>query len=110
MPAVALCTGDQAHGIVEGQAEDLDAEVNGIAGQISFGPAPIAVFDDEAGIGGQNEIARVLGEDLKFAFLEQRRQGCHAGGADLLARPAGCLRTATIKRWVGHSLSSNGVG
>jgi hypothetical protein len=28
----------------------------------------------------------------------------------LLARPAGCLRTATIKRWVGHSLSSNGVG
>jgi hypothetical protein len=38
---------------VEGQAQDLDGEVNGIAGQISFRPAPIGVLDDETGIGGQ---------------------------------------------------------
>jgi hypothetical protein len=55
---------------VEGQAEDLDAEVNGVAGEVAFRPAPVAVFDDETGKGGQNEIAGVLGEDLQFALLE----------------------------------------
>jgi hypothetical protein len=29
-PAAGLCGGDLAHGVVEGQAEDLDVEVNGI--------------------------------------------------------------------------------
>jgi hypothetical protein len=37
---------------VEGEAEHLDMEVDGIAGEVAFGPAPIAVFDDESGIGG----------------------------------------------------------
>ena len=32
---------DLAHGVVEGQAEDLGTEVNGVAGQIALGPAPI---------------------------------------------------------------------
>ena len=49
-PAVVLDAGDLAHGIVEGQAEDLDMKVNGVAGQVAFGPAPVAVFDDETGI------------------------------------------------------------
>jgi hypothetical protein len=31
---VTLCIGNQAHGIVEGQAEDLDAGVNGVAGEV----------------------------------------------------------------------------
>ena len=48
--------GDLAHGVVEGQAEDLDEEVDGVAGQIAFRPAPVAVFDDEAGIGGQGKL------------------------------------------------------
>ena len=52
-PAVVLCAGDLAHGVVEREAEDLDVEVNGVAGEVTFRPAPIAVFDDEAGIGGQ---------------------------------------------------------
>ena len=43
---------------MEGQAEDLDVEVDGVAGELAFGPAPVAVFDDEAGIGGQNEVVR----------------------------------------------------
>ena len=66
--------GDLAHGVVEGQTEDLDMEVNGVAGQIAFGPAPVAVFDDEAGIGGQNEIARLAGDELESAFLEKSNQ------------------------------------
>ena len=41
-----LGSSDLAHGVVEGQAEDLGAEVEGVAGQIALGPAPIGVFDD----------------------------------------------------------------
>jgi len=37
---------------VEGEAEHLDVEVNGVAGEVAFGPAPIAVLDDETGIPG----------------------------------------------------------
>ncbi len=86
-----LCAGDLAHGVVEGQAEDLDVEVNGVAGQIAFRPAPVAVFDDEAGIGGQATIARLAGDELESALLEQRHQRCQPGGADLLPRPSGFI-------------------
>ena len=107
-PAAGLCAGDLAHGVVEGQAEDLDVEVDGVAGEIAFGPAPVAVFDDEAGIGGQNKIAGLACDELESALLEQRNQRGQPGGADLFARPARALRT--IKQWVGHSLFSSGVG
>jgi hypothetical protein len=58
-PVVVLCAGDLAHGVVEGQSEDLDVEVNGITGEIAFRPAPVAIFDDEAGIGGRDKVARL---------------------------------------------------
>lgn len=89
MPADRLCAGDLAHCVVEGQAEDLDVEVDGVAGEVAFGPAPITVLDDEARIGGRNKIACVPGDKFKSALLEQRRQRGDAGGADLLARPSG---------------------
>ena len=79
--------GDLAHGVVKGQSEDLDEEVNGVAGQVTLGPAPVAVFDDEAGIGGQEVIAGGLFDELEGALLEQRDQGCQAGGADLAIFP-----------------------
>ena len=44
-----------AHGVVEGQIEDLDKEVDGIARQITLGPVPIGFFDDEAGKAGQTQ-------------------------------------------------------
>ena len=47
-----LGAGELPHGVVEGQAEHLNMEVNGIAGEVAFGPAPIAVFDDESGKDG----------------------------------------------------------
>ena len=59
---------DRTHGVVEREAEDLDVEVDGVAGQVSCGPAPVGVFDDEAGIGGQNKIARLAWDDLESAF------------------------------------------
>jgi len=31
-PAAGLCAGDLAHGVVAGQAEDLDVELNGVSG------------------------------------------------------------------------------
>ncbi len=110
MPAARLCAGDLAHGIVEGQAEHLDVEVNGVAGEIPFRPAPVAVFDDEAGIGGQNKIAGLARDELESALLQQRHQRREPGGADLFARPPGALRMSTMRRWAGHSLFSSGVG
>jgi len=93
---------------MEGQAENLDVEVNGVASEVALGPAPVTVFDDEAGIGGQNKIAGLLGNELKPALLKQRHQRRQPGGADLLARPPWALRT-TMRRWVDHSLFSNAV-
>jgi len=36
-----LCAGDLPHGVVEGVAEHLDMEVNGVAGEVSFLGRPI---------------------------------------------------------------------
>ena len=69
---------------MKGQAKNLDEKVDSVACQIAFRPAPVAVFDDKAGIGGQKEIARRLFDELEGALLEQRYQGCQARGADLL--------------------------
>jgi hypothetical protein len=51
-----LGSSDLAHGVVEGQAEDLGTEVDGVPGQIALGPAPIGVFDDQTGIGGKLKL------------------------------------------------------
>ena len=99
-----LGSSDLAHGVVEGQAEDLGTEVDGIAGQIALWPTPIGVFDDQTGIGGQGKIAGLALDQLETALLEQRGQRHHTGGADLLARPPG------FRGVDGHSLSSSGVG
>jgi hypothetical protein len=108
-PAVVLCLGDEPHGVVEGEAEDLDVEVNGVTGQIALRPAPVAVFDDEAGIGGQGKVVRLAYDELESALLQEWGQRDQPGGADLLARPAWSLPTVLI---IGgcHSLSSSGVG
>ena len=72
---------------MEGEAEHLDVEVDGVAGQVAFWPAPVAIFDDQTGIGGQNEVARLPWDELASAFFEQRNQRDQPGGADLFTRP-----------------------
>jgi hypothetical protein len=94
---------------VEGQSKHLDLEVDGVAGQIAFGPAPIAIFYDESGIGGQNKIARPAFDQLESALLQQRHQWDQPCGADLFARPAWSLPDVMITRGC-HSLFSSGVG
>jgi len=105
--------GDLAHGVMEGEAEHAHKEVDGVAGQIALGPAPVALFDQEAFIAGQFEVVGGPFEQLEAALLEQRRQGGEAGRPDLLVSPSAGLwalaRDAVIKAWVGHSLSSSGV-
>ena len=108
MPAVRLCCSDLAHGVMEGHAENLDVEVYGVAGEISFRPAPVAVFDDETGIGGQDKIVRLACDKLESALLQQWKQRSQSGGAYLFARPALGLGTI-MGRWVDHSLFSNEV-
>ena len=39
-------------GVVEGEAGDLNVKADGVAGEVAFGPAPVAVLDEEAGRGG----------------------------------------------------------
>ena len=48
--AVGLRFDPLTHGLVEGQAQHLGAEVDGVAGEVAVGPAPVAVFHDQAGI------------------------------------------------------------
>ncbi len=56
---------------MEGQAEDLDVEVNGVASQIAFRPAPATVLDEETGKGGQSKIARLPWDELEASLLKQ---------------------------------------
>ena len=106
-PAVVLCAGDLAHGIMEREAEHQDVEVNGVAGQIAFRPAPVTVFDDEAGKGGQNKIARLAFDELESALLQEWDEWGQPGGADFFARPARPLTGITGGC---HTLFSSGVG
>ena len=46
---------------MERKGEYLYEEVDGVAGLVAFGPAPVAVFDDETGEGGH---AKVVGRQL----------------------------------------------
>ena len=102
-----------AHGVVEGQTQNLDKEVDGVASEVSLGPAPIAVFDQQSSVVGQFEVASGPLDELESAFLEQGDQRGEPGGTDLVAGPAWSLRSAKwgalIKAGVGHSLSSSGV-
>src|SRR5206468_3496526 len=86
--AVGLRAGDLAHGVMEGEAEHLDEEVNGVASQIALGPAPVTVFEDETGIGGQTKIVRFAYDELESALLEQWCQRGQPCGTDLFSRPA----------------------
>ena len=86
-----------AHRIVKRQPEHAHEEVNGVAGEVALGPAPVAVFDDEAGIGGQNEITGLAGDQLESALLQKPNQWGESGVADLLACPP-----LALMRWVGH--------
>ena len=103
---------------MEAQAQDLDKEVDGIAGKIALGPTPVGVFDEESRISGQLDVTGGSLDDLQALFLEQRQQRCNSGGADLFAAPTRCWRVAarhpatmqSIRARGCHSLSSNGVG
>ena len=57
-------SGDLAHGVVEGPAEDPVEKVDGGVGEVALGPAPVGVFDNQTRISGQKKIAAGLGEEL----------------------------------------------
>ena len=77
---------DLAHGGVQGEAQDMDEEVDGVPGFVPSWPAPITVFDNQTWKSGQNEIACGFFDELKSALLEQWQQQGVPGGADLLTR------------------------
>jgi len=67
-----LGSSNLAHGVVEGQAEHLDIEVDCVAGPVSLGPAPIGVFDDETRKSGQFKVAGLTFDELEPSLLQQR--------------------------------------
>ena len=100
---------DRLHGLMERQSQDLNVEVNGVAGLVVRGPAPIAVFEEQALERGHLEVAGGQFEELEAAFLEQGRQRGHAGRADLLPGPPGPWRAGGVKARVGRSHDASGV-
>ncbi len=58
---------------MKGETQDLDKEVDGVAGEVSLGPAPVGLLDDETGIGGEFKITRLLCDELEFALFQERR-------------------------------------
>lgn len=102
--------GDLAHGVVEAHSEHAHEEVDGVAGEVSFRPAPVAVLDEQSGMSGQFKVARLSFDELEAALLQQRNQRGQPGGADLFAGPARAGGVGGVTRGVAHSLLSSGVG
>jgi len=81
---LALRPGDGAHGVVEAHPQHLDEKVDGVAGQCALGPAPVALFEDQARMAGQLKVAGFPFEELQAAPLQEwntstRRDGHEAG-------------------------------
>ena len=74
---------------MEAHPQDLNAEVDGVAGQVPFRPAPITVFEEQAGMAGQLKVAGVAFAQGQPALLQLGDERHQTGGADLFAGPAG---------------------
>ena len=69
--------GDLSHGVVEGQVQDFDAEVDGIAREVALGPPPVAVLDDQTRIVRHGVISRFTFLEPESPPLEQREDRSH---------------------------------
>src|SRR2546430_3138846 len=72
--------GDLAHGIVKAQAQDLDEELDGVAGQFALGPAPVAVFEEQAREGRSEEHTSELQSQSNLVcrlLLEKKKKRTH---------------------------------
>jgi hypothetical protein len=67
------------HGLIEGHAENLDKEVDGIAGLVLAGPSPVGVFDKESLVGGQFEVLGFARDQFEAALAQERFERRHAG-------------------------------
>ena len=84
----ALRSGDGAHGVVKAHPQHLDEKVDGVAGQCALGPAPVALFEEQAWMTGQLKVAGFPFEELQAAPLQKWNERGEAGGADLVTSPA----------------------
>ena len=88
---------------MEGAAEHLDEEVDGVAALVGVEPAPVVVFDDQSGEVGQVEVAVWARLQAQALAGEQGRQFGAAGGLYLASGPA------RVRRWGGHGRSGSGA-
>jgi len=62
-------------------------QVYRVAAKVAFGPAPVAVFYYQAGMLAHGVIAAARVDEMQAAFFQERGDGGHARGADLLFAP-----------------------
>lgn len=99
---------------MEGDAEDLHEEVNGVAGHVALRPAPVAVFEDQAFVSSQLEVAVLISlDEFQAAFLQERSQRHLASCPYVLAIPTGLAGVVglwgVVMRLRCHGLCSNEV-
>ena len=104
-----LGTRDFLHGVVEREAKDLDEEVDGIAGKLPLGPAPVGLFDEETRMVDQLVVAPLTLEQGEAPSVEEGEDRCHPGGTDLIARPSGRGSDGESRGWGCHGLFSSEV-
>jgi hypothetical protein len=56
----------------------VDEGINGLAGEVTLGPAPITAFEQEALVSGPFEVVGGPFDELEAPVLEQRDQRGHA--------------------------------
>ena len=71
---------------MKGQAEDSDAAVDGVPGQIALWPAPGGVFDDQARVSGHEESVQLAHEGLEAACMEQGERRGYLCVADFVSQ------------------------
>jgi hypothetical protein len=81
---------DLLHGVVEGKANDLDEEVDGIAREVPLGPAPVGVFDEETWMVDQFVVAPFPLAQGEATSVKEGEDRSHPCGADLITRPSWC--------------------
>jgi hypothetical protein len=74
---------DLAHSLIEGEAENLDKQVDGVACQSALWPTPIAVFDEQALVSDQFKVAGGQFDELEAAVVNVVT-GCKAGSFSLI--------------------------
>jgi hypothetical protein len=96
--------GDVAHSVVKWEAEDLDEEVNGVAGEVALGPAPVTVFEQQGVVAASSKLS--AGRSTSW---RPRRWSSGASGAMRAARICSRDRRLVLRERLAAVISPVGL-